>query len=46
MMVCERNRAVGRIIFAIDDERNLVVLKMGEVKLEFLKSSIAARVDK
>ncbi len=34
------------IIFAIDDERNLVVLKMGEVKLEFLKSSIAARVDK
>lgn len=34
------------IIFAIDDERNLVVLKMGEVKLEFLKSSIAAKVDK
>jgi len=33
------------IIFAIDDERNMVVLKMGEVKLEFLKSSIAARVD-
>ncbi|KAA3635315.1 MAG: preprotein translocase subunit YajC [Calditrichaeota bacterium] len=34
------------IIFAIDEERNMVVLKMGEVKLEFLKSSIAARVDK
>lgn len=33
------------IIFAIDDERNVVVLKMGEVKLEFLKSSIAAKVD-
>ncbi|MEW6411975.1 MAG: preprotein translocase subunit YajC [Candidatus Zixiibacteriota bacterium] len=34
-------------IFAIDDENNRVVLKIGEnVKLEFLKSSIAARVDK
>ncbi|UCG61535.1 MAG: preprotein translocase subunit YajC [Candidatus Zixiibacteriota bacterium] len=34
-------------IFAIDDERNRVVLKIGEnVKLEFLKSSIAARVEK
>jgi len=34
-------------IFAIDDERNLVVLKIGEnTKLEFLKSSIAAKVDK
>ena len=33
-------------IFAIDDERNRVVLKIGnDVKLEFLKSSIAARVD-
>jgi len=34
------------IIFAIDDEKNVVVLKMGEIKLEFLKSSIAAKVDK
>jgi len=34
-------------IFAIDDERNIVVLKIGEdVKLEFLRSSIAAKVDK
>ncbi len=34
-------------IFAIDDEHNKVVLKIGEnVKLEFLKSSIAARVEK
>ena len=34
-------------IFAIDDERNRVVLKIGEnTKLEFLKSSIAAKVDK
>lgn len=33
-------------IFAIDDERGRVVLKLGEnVKMEFLKSSIAARVD-
>jgi preprotein translocase subunit YajC len=34
-------------IFAIDDDRNRVVLKIGEnTKLEFLKSSIAGRVDK
>lgn len=34
------------IIFAIDEERNRVVLKIGEnVKLEFLKTSIAARVE-
>jgi len=34
------------VIFAIDDERGRVVLKFGEnVKMEFLKSSIAARVD-
>ncbi|MEW5995571.1 MAG: preprotein translocase subunit YajC [Candidatus Zixiibacteriota bacterium] len=34
-------------IFAIDDERNRVVLKINEnTKLEFLKSSIAARVEK
>ena len=33
-------------IFAIDDERNRVVIKIGEnVKMEFLKSSIAARVE-
>jgi len=34
-------------IFAIDDERNRVVLKINDnTRLEFLKSSIAARVDK
>ncbi|MCK4572851.1 MAG: preprotein translocase subunit YajC [candidate division Zixibacteria bacterium] len=34
-------------IFAMDEERNIVVLKIGEnVKIEFLKSSIAGRVDK
>ena len=34
-------------IFAIDDERNRVVLKISDtVKLEFLKSAIAARVEK
>ena len=34
-------------IFALDDERNRVVLKINDAtKLEFLKSSIAARVDK
>lgn len=34
-------------IFAIDDERNIIVLKINDTtKLEFLKSSIAARVDK
>ncbi|MFQ5453021.1 MAG: preprotein translocase subunit YajC [Candidatus Zixiibacteriota bacterium] len=34
-------------IFAIDDDRNRVVLKIGEnTKLEFLKTSIAGRVDK
>ena len=34
-------------IFAIDEEHNKVVLKIGEnVKLEFLKSSIAARIEK
>lgn len=33
-------------IFAIDEERGRVVLKIGdEVKMEFLKSSIAAKVD-
>ena len=34
-------------IFAIDDERNRVVLKIGDdTKLEFLKSAIAAKVEK
>ena len=34
-------------IFAIDDERNRVVIKIGDnTKLEFLKSSIAGRVEK
>jgi len=34
-------------IFAIDEERNVVVLKTGdETKLEFLRSSIAGKVDK
>lgn len=34
-------------IFAIDEERNRVVLKINEnTRLEFLKSSIAAKVDK
>jgi preprotein translocase subunit YajC len=34
-------------IFAIDDERNRVVLKIGDdTKMEFLKSSIAAKVEK
>ena len=33
-------------IFAIDEERNRVVIKINDTtKLEFLKSSIAARVD-
>ena len=35
------------IIFAIDDERNRIILKINdETKLEFLRSSIAAKVDK
>lgn len=34
------------IIFAIDDEHGRVVLKFGEnVKMEFLKTAIAAKVD-
>ncbi len=33
-------------IFAIDEERNRVVLKLGDdTKMEFLKSSIAGKVD-
>ena len=34
------------VIFALDEEKNRVVLKVGETKLEFLKSSIAGRVEK
>jgi len=34
-------------IFAIDEERNRVVLKIaGDVKMEFLKNSIAGKVEK
>lgn len=34
------------IIFAIDDEKNKIVLRVGnDTKLEFLKSSIAAKVE-
>ena len=41
------NGGMFGVIFAIDEEKNLVVLKIGEnVKLEFLKSSIAGRVEK
>ena len=32
-------------IFAIDEERNRIVLKFGESKAEFIKTSIAAKVD-
>jgi len=32
-------------IFAIDDDRKIIVLKVGEIKMEFLKSSIAGRVE-
>lgn len=35
------------VIFAIDEERGRIVLKIGnDVKMEFLRSSIASRVDK
>lgn len=34
------------VIFAIDEEKSRIVLKVGEMKLEFLKSSIAGRVEK
>ena len=33
-------------IFAIDEERGRVVIKSGENKMEFLKTSVAAKVDK
>lgn len=40
------NSGMFGTIFAINDEKNKVVLKITEeVKVEFLKSSIAARVD-
>lgn len=35
------------IVFAIDEERKIVVLKVGnDVKLEYLKSSIAGKIEK
>jgi preprotein translocase subunit YajC len=35
------------VIFAIDEERGRIVLKIGnDVRMEFLRSSIAAKVDK
>ena len=41
------NGGMFGVIFAIDEEKNRVVLKIGEnIKLEFLKSSIAGRVEK
>lgn len=40
------NSGMYGTIFAIHDEKNMVVLKItDEVKVEFLKSSIAAKVD-
>lgn len=33
-------------IFAFNDKRDSVVLKVGDAKMEFLKSSIASKVDK
>lgn len=41
------NGGMFGVIFAIDEERNRVVLKTGDdVRLEFLRSSIAGKVDK
>ncbi|HUV30853.1 MAG TPA: preprotein translocase subunit YajC [Acidobacteriota bacterium] len=41
------NSGMFGTIFAIDEDRGRVVLKIGDdVKLEFLKNSIAAKVDK
>jgi len=41
------NSGLFGVIFAIDEDRGRVVLKIGEnTKLEFLKNSIAAKVDK
>ncbi|MBU0754572.1 MAG: preprotein translocase subunit YajC, partial [Planctomycetes bacterium] len=41
------NSGLFGTIFAIDEDRGRVVLKIGETtKLEFLKNSIAAKVDK
>ena len=41
------NSGLFGTIFAIDEERGRIVLKIGEnTKLEFLKNSIAAKVEK
>jgi preprotein translocase subunit YajC len=41
------NGGMFGVVFAIDEDRGRVVLKIGEsTKLEFLKSSIAAKVEK
>ena len=41
------NGGMFGIVFAIDEDRGRVVLKIGDsTKLEFLKSSIASKVDK
>jgi preprotein translocase subunit YajC len=41
------NGGMFGVIFAIDEEKNRVILKISDnVKLEFLKTSIAGRVDK
>lgn len=41
------NGGLFGIVFAIDDDRNRVILKINDTtKLEFLKSAISARVDK
>ncbi len=41
------NSGLFGVIFAIDEDRGRVVLKIGDnTKLEFLKNSIAAKVDK
>lgn len=41
------NSGMFGTVFAIDEERNRVIIKITEeVKLEFMKSSIAAKVEK
>jgi len=40
------NSGMYATIFAINDDKNIVVLKLNDdIKVEFMKSSIAARVD-
>ena len=40
------NGGMFGVIFAIDDERNRVVVRIGnDTKMEFLKTSISARVE-